>query len=128
MDDQYHLLFEKIAHLYISATPFQRSNMRQQIQKNKDVRQALIWWHPKMEETHPRQYLRLCLVSISLQDGLPDFRDILLSLVGLWNHSEKKGIAPTPFYTEAVEWGGGSAALISQVMDPERRQRIIRKP
>ena len=70
----------------------------------------------------------MCLVSISLQDGLPDFRDILLSLVGLWNHSEKKGIAPTPFYTEAVEWGGGSAALISQVMDPERRQRIIRKP
>ena len=79
-------------------------------------------WIPPFQKSDPRRYVEYQLISATIRNGLPDFRDDLLELVHLWDFAEEKGLNTQEIF-EGVSNISGSF-LFHQVMDPQRREEL----
>ena len=123
--------FEELCGIYMAARPAQREAIRQFVSSNRDLLSALEHWMPGMREETPERYLQLQLMSVSMRNGYPDYRDTLLFLVALWDFAEERGIDPRPLFSAAARISDdvdvhNAKGLIRQTMRPARRDQLRR--
>ena len=87
-----------------------------------DLTYKFVHWIPPYQESDPKCYAEYRLLSATIREGMPDFRDDLLELVHLWDFLEEKGLNAREVFEEVNNISGSS--LFHQVMDPGRREEL----
>jgi hypothetical protein len=120
--EEYYPLFEELFKLYSNSSPEEKNSMEIFVQNDRDLTYKFVHWIPPYQESDPKRYVEYRLLSVTIRNGRPDFRDDLLELVGLWDFLEEKGLDPQEIFEEVNSTSG--SFLIHQVMDPERREEL----
>ncbi|MEN6292418.1 MAG: hypothetical protein ABFC34_13180 [Methanobacterium sp.] len=85
-------LFEELFEIYKNSSPLEKSSINEFVQNDIDLSYKLVHWIPPCLESDPKRYVMYRLISASIRDERPDFRDDLLELVHLWDFLEEKGL------------------------------------
>lgn len=88
--EEYLPLFEELYEIYKNSNPTEKSSMEASVQNDRDLTYKLVHWITPYQESDPKRYEEYRLLSATIRDGMPDFRDDLLELVHLWDFLEKK--------------------------------------
>ncbi|HHY00361.1 MAG TPA: hypothetical protein GX531_03170 [Methanothermobacter sp.] len=120
--EEYLLLFEELFEIYENSTPAEKNSMEMFVQSDQDFIYKFVHWMPPYEKSDPKRYVKYRLLTVTIRDGRPDFRDDLLELVHLWDFLEEKGLDPQKIFEEVNQ--ASESFLIQQVMDPERREEL----
>jgi hypothetical protein len=115
-------LFEELFEIYKNSSPLEKSSINEFVQNDIDLSYKLVHWIPPCLESDPERYVMYRLISTSIRDGKPDFRDDLLEMVHLWDFLEEKGLNAQKFFEEAINISG--SFLFDQIMDPKRRDEL----
>lgn len=123
-------LFEELCDDYMAASPQERARIRAFVDANRELISTLEHWHPPYEDEDPGRYLELKLMSISILDGGPDYRDTLLRLAAEWRAAEEHGIDPRPYFSAAARISNGEGEhnakdLIRQITREPRRNQFL---
>lgn len=121
--------FEALCDLYTAATPDQRDQIRAFVASNRELVSALEHWSPPGLEDDPARRLELKLLSVSIRDGSPDWRDVLLRLAAEWYHAEEQGVDPAPIFRAAANLSNDQGehhakGLIRQLLREPRRKNL----
>ncbi len=114
--------FEELFEIYKNSNPAERNSMETFVQKDRNLTYKFVHWIPPYQESDPKRYIEYRLLSASIRDGLPDFRDDLLELVHLWDFAQEKGLEAQELFEEIMNIHG--SFLFHQIMDPERRAEL----
>ena len=120
--EEYLPLFEELFEIYKNSNPVEKSFMEAFVQNDRDLTYKLVHWIPPYQESYPKRYAEYRLLSATIRDGMPDFRDDLLELVHLWDFLEEKGLNAQEIFEEVNNISG--SFLFHQVMDPGRREEL----
>ena len=115
-------LFEELFEIYKKSTPEERNSIETFVQSDRDLSYKLVHWIPPCQENDPKLYVKYRLISATIRNGMPDFRDDLLEMVHLWDFLEEKGLNPQEVFEEASNLN--NSLLLQQVMDPKRREEL----
>ena len=115
-------LFEKLFEIYKNSTPSERNSMEAFVKSDRFLTYKFVHWIPPYQESDPKRYAEYRLLSATIRDGMPDFRDDLLELVHLWDFLEEKGLNAQEIFEEVNNISG--SFLFHQVMDPGRREEL----
>ena len=115
-------LFEELFEIYKNSSPLEKSSINEFVQNDRDLSYKLVHWIPPCLESDPKRYVMYRLISASIRDGRPDFRDDLLEMVHLWDFLEEKGLNAQEIFKEAINISG--SFLFDQIMDPKRREEL----
>lgn len=83
-------LFEELTEIYNDSNVLERSLITQFVQSDINLSYRLVHWVHPFEESDPKRFLKYRLITFAIREGIPDFRDDLLALVGLWDFAEEK--------------------------------------
>lgn len=119
---EYQPLFEELFEIYKNSSPLEKSSINDFVQNDRDLSYKLVHWIPPCLESDPKRYVMYRLISASIRDGRPDFRDDLLEMVHLWDFLEEKGLNAQEIFEEAITISG--SFLFDQIMDPKRREEL----
>ena len=119
---EYQPLFEELFEIYKNSSPLEKSSINEFVQNDRDLSYKLVHWIPPYLESDPKRYVMYRLISASIRDGRPDFRDDLLEMVHLWDFLEEKGLNAQEIFEEAINISG--SFLFDQIMDPKRREEL----
>ena len=115
-------LFEELIEIYIKSSPSEQNSMETFVRNHRDLTYKLVHWIPPYQESDPGRYVKYRLLSATIRDGMPDFRDDLLELVHLWDFAEEKRLNAREIFEEINNIS--SSSLFYQVMDPQRREEL----
>lgn len=115
-------LFEELFEIYKNSTTAERNSIGTFVQSDRDLIYKFVHWIPPCQEADPKLYVKYRLISATIRNGMPDFRDDLLELVHLWDFLEEKGLNPQEVFEEVSNLSG--SFLFHQVMDPQRREEL----
>lgn len=90
--EEYLPLFEELFEIYKNSSPSERNSMETFVQNNVELCYKFVHWIPPFQKSDPKRYVEYQLISATIRNGLPDFRDDLLELVHLWDFAEEKGL------------------------------------
>lgn len=116
-------LMEELCDLYVTATDWERADIRYLVSVQSKWQEAFRWWGPGKDllDIAPRRYLQLSLVGLSIVQGYADFRDTLVTLGTVWHEVEERGVDPEPLYRAALNWGGSLLRELRLALDPQHR-------
>lgn len=120
--EEYQSLFEELFEIYINSSDLEKSEINNFVQKDKDLSYKFVHWIPPYLESDPKRYVEYRLISATIRDGMPDFRDDLLELVHLWDFLEEKGLNSQEIFENANQIC--NSVLFDQVMNSRRREEL----
>ena len=120
--EEYLPLFEELFKIYKNSSPSERNSMETFVQNDIELSYKFVHWIPPCQESDPRRYVEYRLISSSIRNGLPDFRDDLLELVHLWDFAEEKGLNAREIFEKVSNISESS--LVHQATDPQRREEL----
>jgi len=115
-------LFEELFEIYKKSTPEERNSIGTFVQSDRDLSYKFVHWIPPCQENDPKLYVKYRLISATIRNGMPDFRDDLLELVHLWDFLEEKGLNPQEVFEEVSNLN--DSLILHQIMDPKRREEL----
>lgn len=121
--EEYSPLFEELFEIYRNSNPVEKSSIEAFVQNDRDLTYKLVHWIPRYQESNPKLYVEYRLLSATIREGMPDFRDDLLELVHLWDFLEEKGFNAQEIFEEINNISG--SFLFHQVMDSRRREELM---
>ncbi len=115
-------LFEELFQIYKDSSALEKSEINTFVQNDIDLSYKLVHWIPPYLESAPELYVEYRLISATIRNGTPDFRDDLLELVHLWDFLEEKGLNAKQIFENANQICG--SVLFDQVMNSKRREEL----
>jgi hypothetical protein len=102
-----YALFDKLCPIYLAASPQHRSEIRSVVSNKEGIWSGLINYAyraaERLQSPDDKEWLRLGLAAISIEDCSMDFRVTLMALAELHGAAEKAGIDPEPAFREVAE-------------------------
>jgi hypothetical protein len=104
--DMYALL-DQVCPIYLGASPQRRAEIRAAVSDKEGIRSGLINYvyraAEQLQSPADKEWLRLGLAAVSIENGSMDIRDTLVALAELFVAAEKAGIDPKPYFREVAE-------------------------
>lgn len=104
--DIYRLL-DGLCAVYLDPSSQQRAEIRSAVSGKEGIWSGLIAYAyraaKRLESPADKEWLRLGLAAISIENCGADFRDTLMALAELWLAGERAGIDPEPYFKEVAE-------------------------
>ena len=122
--DMYALL-DQLCPIYLSAGPQQRAEIRSAVSDKEGIWSGLINYvyraADRLQSSADREWLRLGLAAVSIEDCRIDFRDTVVALAELYVATEKAGIDPEPHFREVAELSShqvssGGSTSVSEIL------------
>jgi hypothetical protein len=99
--------FDRLCPAYLDATPQERAEIRAAVRDKSGVAGALLGYvyrsASRLKSPSDREWLRLGLAAVSIEDCCRDYRDVLLALAELYVAAEEAGLRPQPEFTAVAK-------------------------
>lgn len=133
--DMYTFL-DELCPIYLGASPQQRSEIRSAVSDKEGLWSGLINYVYRaargLQASNDKEWLRLGLAAISIEDCSIDFRDTLMALAELYVAAEKAGIDPEPQFREVAELSNdqvprGGMTSVSEILSEFHSYAVLKE-